>query len=178
MSRISQLTKESAPTAIKPIFDMMQKKMGRVPNIFLNMGNSAETLQAYLSLSELTQKSSIPEQLREKIALVIAEVNGCNYCLSAHSAIAKSMGLQDLEILSARRGSAEDNKSYAILNFVKKVVEKKGAVTADEVKKLKEKGVSDKELCELMLIITLNIFTNYFNNIVDPAIDFPLAPKL
>lgn len=178
MSRIHPLQKEMAPGNIKPVFEQMEKNMGMVPNIFLNMANSAEALQGYLKLSELSEKTSLSKSLREQIALVIAESNHCHYCLSAHSVLAKTAGLIDQEIMNARKGQAKNAKDQAILAFVKSVIEKRGNVSDKEIQSLKSQGVSDKELCEIMLVLALNTYTNYFNKVMNTEVDFPAAPKL
>ena len=178
MNRVIPLVKEKAPSNIKPVFDQMEKNMGMVPNIFLSMANSPEALQGFLKLSEQIEKTSLSKSLREQLALVIAESNHCNYCLSAHSVIAKTAGLIDEEILNARKGHAKNAKDQAILSFARSVIDKKGNVSDNEVQALKSQGVTDKELCEIVLVIALNIYTNYFNKIINTTVDFPMAPKL
>ncbi len=178
MSRVKPVSVDAAPLQIKPIFEQFKKKMGRVPNIFLNMGNSLPTLNAFVALSELADKTSLSPEIKTKLALTVAQTNHCNYCLSAHSAIAKSIGLQEQDILNARKAEAEEMKTQAILKFAKAVVEKRGEVSDQEMSSLKTAGATDQEICEIVLVITLNTFTNYFNNVVKTDIDFPLASKL
>jgi uncharacterized peroxidase-related enzyme len=178
MERIASVTKEKAMPEVREIYQNIEKKLGRIPNIFLNMGNSPAVLQGFFALSDAADKTSLSPKLREQIALVVSQTNDCNYCLSAHSAIAKSTGLNEESILQARRGEAQDLKTQAILRFAKAIVDKKGHLSSSEVEKLKDAGVSDRELVEIILVINLTIFTNYFNHITDPKIDFPIAPEL
>lgn len=178
MSRVDTLPKEKASPAVKDLYQSIEKKMGKVPNILLTMGHSPAVLKGYLGLSEAVNQTSLNPKLREEISLIVSQSNQCNYCLSAHSAIAKMTGLSEKEILDARKGTSQDPKTQAILSFAKTVVEKKGAVSDQDVAALKAKGVTDTELTEIILTITLSIFTNYFNHITDPKIDFPVAAKL
>lgn len=178
MSRIQSVPKEKAQKNVQDIYGAIEKKMGKVPNIFLNMGNSAAVLKGYLGLSEAASQTSLSPKVRELIALAVGQANHCNYCLSAHTAIAHGEKIADQEILLARKGDSQDAKTKAILAFAKTVVEKKGNVTEQDVSTLKKAGVSDTELVEIILVINLNMFTNYFNHITDPKIDFPLAPNL
>ncbi len=46
-----------------------------------------------------------------------------------------------------------------------------------EITALKNAGVDDEEMLEIVLIVSMNIFTNYFNHLTDPVIDFPEAPQ-
>lgn len=178
MNRVQPVTKEKASAAIKPMYDQLEKKMGRIPNIFLNMGNSPQALNAFMVLSDIVDKTSLSQDLKSRLALIVAETNHCNYCLSAHSAIAKSIGLPEQDILNARKAQASDKKTEAVLQFAKSVVQKRGEVSDQEVQLLKMQGITDQEICEIILVITLNNFTNYFNKVVNTEIDFPVAPKL
>lgn len=177
-NRVSPVMEQKAPAQVKQTFDNIQKKLGRVVNMFRNLANSPEALNAYLQWSEFAERTSLPKQLREEIALVVAQANNCNYCLSAHSTTAKLSGLQDQEIISARKGQSQDKKWQAILKFCKSVVDKRGSVSDQEVQELKGFGVSDKELCEIVMVCNLNLFTNYFNKITNTENDFPPAPSI
>lgn len=178
MTRIQSVTKEKAPKNVQDIYAAIEKKMGKVPNIFLNMGNSPAVLKGYLGLSDAASQTSLSPKVRELIALAVGQANNCNYCLSAHTAIAQNEKIADQEILLARKGESNDAKTKAILSFTKTLIEKKGNVGENDVNALKKAGVTDAELAEIILVVTLNLFTNYFNLTTDPKIDFPLAPKL
>jgi uncharacterized peroxidase-related enzyme len=178
MSRINPVNTEKATPKVKEIFKQLESKLGKIPNLFLNMGNSEAVLQGYMNLNEAANHTSFDPKLREQIALIVSQTNNCAYCLSAHSAIAKGLGIQQEDILKAREGQATDPKSQAILKFAKTVVEKKGHVSEQDIATLKAAKVNDKELSEIMMLIILNMFTNYYNHVTDPKIDFPVAPEL
>jgi uncharacterized peroxidase-related enzyme len=178
MARVNAVTPDKADQEVKEIYGQLEKKMGKVFNIFLNMGNSPAVLKSFIALDEAVNQTSLNPKLREQIALVVAQTNQCNYCLSAHTAISKGKGLADQEIIQARHGQAKDPKSQAILKFAKSVVDKKGKVNNQDIASLKAAGINDKELVDIILVIIINIFTNYFNNITDPQIDFALAPEI
>lgn len=178
MSRVKPVSVEEAKGEVKELYHSLQQKMGKVLNIFLHMGNSAATLKGYLSLDDLVQQTSLSPKLREQIALVVGQTNHCQYCLSAHTLLAKEKGLSEQDILKARHGESQTAKNQAILKFAKQVAENRGYVPNQDIASLKAAGVSDTELVEILLVIILNLFTNYFNLITDPPIDFPLAPEL
>ena len=178
MTRIKPIPVEEAKDDVKAIYQNLEKKMGKVLNIFQSMANSPETLKAFLGLNEAAGQTSLSPKLREEIALAVAQANHCQYCLSAHSTHAKAIGMTPQEIISARQAESQDKKNQAILKFVHQVVENRGNVANQDVDGLKTAGVTDKELVEIILSITVNLFTNYFNLITDPKIDFPQAPEL
>lgn len=177
--KVSPVLEKDAKDELLEIYTDIRKNMGgKVPNIFQYMGNSLPVLKAFFALNAALSDTSLSPKLREQIALAVAESNHCHYCLSAHSAIASSQRIEQQEILDARKGIAKDDKTKAILKFVKLVVEKRGQVLPEDVQELKKHNVSDQELAEIALAINANMFTNYFNHIMDTPIDFPLAPKL
>ncbi|WP_068470388.1 carboxymuconolactone decarboxylase family protein [Candidatus Protochlamydia phocaeensis] len=178
MARIKPVQPEEAKNEVKDIYKQIEKKMGRIPNIFLSMGNSATALKAYLSLSEAASHTSLEPKVREQLALTISQTNNCQYCLSAHTMLAKGQGLKDPDIIQARHGESQDPKTQAILKFAKTVVENRAQISNQDIAGLKAAGVNDPEIVDIILLITLNTFTNYFNHIADPKIDFPLAPEL
>lgn len=178
MSRVKPVSPEQASSAVKEIYDGIKKQMGGLPNIFQNMGNSSAVLKGFLGLSDAAAQTSLDPKLREQIALIVGQTNHCNYCLSAHTVLGGKAGLQSDEIMQARRAKSSDSKTQAILKFAQLVVEKRAQVTDQDVKELKAAGVNDAEVGEIVMLIVLNIFTNYFNLVTDTPIDFPKAPEL
>lgn len=178
MTRVKPVSVEEAKGEVKDIYHSLQEKMGKVFNIFQNMGNSPATLNGFLALSGAAEQTSISPKLREQIALIVGQSNHCQYCLSAHTAIAKGQGLSEQEIMKARQGESSNAKDHAILKFAKYIVENRGNVSNQEIASLKAVGVNDTEIVEIVLIVVVNLFTNYFNLVTDPKIDFPLAPDL
>ena len=67
------------------------KQLGMVPNLFRVVANSPAAPEGYLGLSGALTKGSLPAATRERIALAVVEVNGCRYCLSAHSYLGENI---------------------------------------------------------------------------------------
>lgn len=146
----------------KSLFDQVSKKFGRVPNIFRNMANSPAVLKGFLSIEEAGAQTSFSPDFREQIAIAVSQANQCTYCLAAHTALLQSLPKTSL-----------DSKKQAILTFVDVLVKRKGHVSDIEVESLKNTGVSDQELTEIVLLVAISLFSNYFNLVTDPAVDFP-----
>ena len=108
----------------------------------------------------------------------VGEVNHCDYCVSAHSAIGKHAGLSDQEVLDSRRGTSADANVDALLRFARTVVAKQGVVDDADVATVRAAGYGDAEIAEVVAHVALNIFTNYFNNVAETEIDFPEAEEL
>lgn len=178
MARLKPVKPQEAKGELKKTYDQIEKKMGRVPNIFQAMGNFPPIFEAYFGLNKALDKSSLTPETRELISLAVSESNHCGYCLAAHTQIGKSMGAKEEAMIQARGGTSKDPKLSAILTFCKKFTDKKGLVSDADVKELKSHGVSDEEIVEVFLTIMQITFTNYFNHLNDTLVDFPEAIKL
>jgi AhpD family alkylhydroperoxidase len=118
-------------------------------------------------------KGLLPTTLQEQIALAVAESNECDYCLSAHSVLGRGAGLSSEDIVASRDGRASDPKAAAAIEFARAVVERRGAVTDQEIARVRGAGFGSGEIAEIIAHVGLNVFTNYFNRAVQTEIDFP-----
>jgi uncharacterized peroxidase-related enzyme len=177
MSRIpTPPTIEAAPKVAQPFLEAVKKQLGVVPNMFRLISNNPTALESYLDLSGTLNKGTLPAPTRERIALAVAEFNGCNYCLSAHTYLGKNLvKLDDAEITANRNGASTDSKADAAVRFAVKVVRERGHVTEDDVNAVKSAGYDDAQVIEIILHIALNTWTNYINEVAKTDIDFPLV---
>ncbi|MFG0257873.1 MAG: carboxymuconolactone decarboxylase family protein [Phycisphaerales bacterium JB043] len=173
MPRLTQIDPQTAQGKGKELLDAVKSKLGIVPNMTRAMANSPSVLEGYLGLSGAVASGVLTPQLREKIALRSAQVNGCGYCLAAHTAIGKSVKLQDNEITDARQGVSTDATDSAAIAFADAIIEKRGAVSDEDVQAVRDAGFGDGEIAEIISNVVLNIFTNYFNRAAQTDVDFP-----
>ena len=178
MSRIPQINPQSATGKAKELLDAVQGKLGLVPNMTRAMANSPAVLDGYLSLSGALSKGALSAKSREQIALAVAQANECEYCLAAHSAIGKMVGLSVDQILDSRRGTSVDPKTDAIIQFARQVVDQRGLVSDANIAQVRAAGLDDGAIAEIVANVALNIFTNYFNHVAETEIDFPRAEAL
>ncbi len=181
MQNITAVNYETSEGKAKQLLDGVNAKLGFVPKMMATMATSPAVLEGYLNFSGALG-SSLNAKLREQIALTVAEINGCRYCASAHSAIGKMVGLDDHAVEESRRAFSHNAKTDAALKFVKALVISRGKVSEDDFRAAAAAGYSGKEIAEIVANVALNIFTNYFNEtaktVVDfPAIEFPLASQ-
>lgn len=131
MSRIpTPASIEMAPAASQPLLQAVNKQLGSVPNLFRLTANSPAALEGYLGMMGALSKGKLPAATRERIALAVAEVNGCSYCLSAHTYLGKNLAkLDDAEITANRNGSSNDPKAAAAVRFAGQVARLRGHVS-------------------------------------------------
>ncbi len=171
MQRLPAVQPESGKA--QELLHGVQANLGMTPNLMRTMANSPAVLEAYLGLGNALGKGSLPPKLREQIALTVSELNGCHYCLSAHSALGKMVGLGEEEIADSRRGVSPDRKTEAALQFARKVVTERGWVSDDDLAFLRTAGTTDAEIAEVVAHVAVNTFSNYFNHVAGTEVDFP-----
>lgn len=178
MSRLNQIAPESATGNAKELLDAVKGKLGLVPNMTRAMANAPAVLNGYLQLSGALGQGTLPAKTREQIALAVAQANGCDYCLAAHTAIGKMTGLTADQIRDSRHGTAVDPKDDAIVRFARKLVDTQGRVSDGDLRAVRNAGYTDGAIAEIVAHVALNVFTNYFNLVADTDIDFPKAEPL
>ncbi len=172
-SRLQPVDPTTATGKTKEVLDGVQQKMGKVPNIFKLMANSPSAVQGYLNFAGALAQGVLSQKLREQIAITVAEVNSCEYCLSAHTAIGKAIGMTDEELEKARQQNADDPRANAALTFVHLLLLRRGDIPDAAFDNLRQAGFSDAEIAEIIAVTGLNIFTNYFNIAAKTELDFP-----
>ena len=178
MERINSINPQEATGITKVLFDDVQKKLGMTPSMMRSMAQSPAVLEGYLNFSGALAGGELSVKFREQIALVVGECNGCIYCLSAHSAMGQIAGMSQEEILDSRRGESCESKSRVALGFTRKLVKEHGHVTDNDLTKIRMAGFSEGAIAEVVANVALNLFTNYFNLVAEPRVDFPAVPSL
>ncbi|MBL8359083.1 MAG: carboxymuconolactone decarboxylase family protein [Rubrivivax sp.] len=170
---------DAAPAAARPHLEAVHAQIGSVPNLFRLVANSPAALEGYLGMSGALAKGRLPAQTRERIALAVAEINDCGYCLSAHGYMGKHLAkLSDAEIAANRHGGSLDPKADAAVRFAAKVVLERGHVSDADVQAVRMAGYDDGQIIEIVQHVALNTWTNYVNSVAQTEIDFPVAQAL
>lgn len=173
MSRLKAIEPTTSSGKTGELLDAVKGKFGMVPNLMRVMANSTAVLEGYLGLSGALGTGTLDLQIREQIALMTAQANHCDYCLSAHTAIGKLVGLEEQEIIASREGRGPTARATAALTFAKQVLDSKGHVSDENVQTVRKAGFSDAQIAEIIAHVALNVFTNYFNSAMQVDIDFP-----
>jgi uncharacterized peroxidase-related enzyme len=177
MSRIpTPASIDDAPPAARPQLEAVKKMLGSVPNLFRMVANSPAALEGYVGLLGALSKGSLPAATHERIALAIAETNGCDYCLSAHAWLGQNVAkLDDAEMAANRRGASLDPRADAAVRFARQVVERRGHVNDAELRAVREAGYDDAQIIEIVQHVALNTWTNYVNSVAQTVVDFPVV---
>jgi uncharacterized peroxidase-related enzyme len=175
VSRIAIPAREDAPATSQSLFDAVEKQLGVVPNLFRLVGLSPAALEGYLGLNGALGRT-LDAKTRERIALAVAQANGCDYCLSAHTYLGLNLSkIDETEIALNRNGHSGDAKADAALVFARKVLDTRGRVSDADLAAVRLAGFSDAQVIEIVVSVAVNVLTNYVNNVAQTDIDFPVV---
>ncbi len=177
MSRIpTPASIDTAPEASRPLLEAVNAQLGLVPNLFRIVSNSPAALEGYLGLNGALAKGALDNRTRERLALAVAQANGCDYCLSAHSYLAANLAkLSQDEIDTNRRGGSTDAQADAAVKLAVKLVAARGRVSHADISAVRDAGYSEGQVVEIIAHVALNTLTNYINEALGTFIDFPVV---
>jgi uncharacterized peroxidase-related enzyme len=173
MSRITTIDPASANPEQKALFDAIRGQLGMVPNFLKVFANSPAALRAFLGLHGIASEGALDAPTRERIALALAQQNGCEYCVSAHTAIGRKAGLSGSEITANRAGTSEDARAAVAVKLARSLAAHSGEVTTAELVEARDAGYSDAEIVEIITHVGLNLLTNILGKASRVEIDFP-----
>lgn len=177
MTSFTVPTKDQVSPANQAIFDNLQKQLGFVPNLYATFAHSDTALSNYLAFQGA--KSSLKAKEKEVVNLIVSQINGCDYCLAAHTTIGKMNGFTDEQIVELRGGSASfDSKLDALVKFAQDTTLNQGRPQASAVENLFAAGYDKGNLVDIINVIGDKIISNYLNNVTQIPVDFPAAPAL
>lgn len=174
MPRISPIY-GSTDATVTAVLDDMKTRMGKAPNAMATLAQSPAAFNGYHALKKALMRGRLTSRQREIVALVTAQENACQYCLSGHTQAAAAVGLDATGILNARAGKSDNKLDNAIATFAMKVIQQRGLVGDSDLVVAREDGVDDSLMVEIVANIALNTLTNYNNRLADTEIDYPVV---
>jgi uncharacterized peroxidase-related enzyme len=177
MTTFTVPTRDDVSPANQALLDALKGQLGFVPNLYATLAHSENALATYLALQ--SAKSSINAKSREVVNLVVSQVNTCEYCLAAHTALGKMNGFTDAQIIEIRRGSASfDAKLDALARLTRSIAVNRGQADQSLVAAFFAAGWTKENLVDVIVTIGDKIVTNYLHSTTKVPVDFPAAPVL
>ena len=176
MPRVPQLTTDQPGLDAdqRELLEQTAAQLGKVPNLYATIANGPAALRGYLALREALGNGVLDARTREKLALLIAQVNGCSYCVAAHTLRgARMFKMSAQQLLDTRQAHDSDPHTEAVLHIARAVLRAGGRVDDTVIERARNAGVTDAELMEIVGHIALNVFSNYANHLAQPELDFP-----
>jgi len=178
MSKLTMIEPEAAEGKAKILLESVRQSMPAIPNIAKAMAVAPAVLEAYLSMNEALADGALDTTLAQQLALAVAEACQSPYCLSAHTYIARSLGVDGEELAKNRRARSSDAKVEAALRFARIVLAGRGAVTEDDFRQVRAAGYSDEQAAEIVAHVAMNVLTSCFANVAQTPLDFPAVEPL
>lgn len=177
MNTFNVPTREQVSATNQGIFDTLEKSVGFVPNLYATYAHSETALENYLNFANA--KTSLTAKEKEVVNLAVSQVNECQYCLAAHTAIAGMNGFTPSQILEIRAGEASfDSKYNALAQLAKNITENRGSASEAAVKNFMEAGYTKGNLVDAIVLVGEKTISNYIHNTTQVPVDFPAAPAL
>ncbi|WP_299766244.1 carboxymuconolactone decarboxylase family protein [uncultured Dokdonia sp.] len=177
MSTFNVPTKDQVNDTNKAIFEKLEGMLGFVPNLYATYAHSDNALSNYLTFANAP--TSLKAKEKEVVNLAVSEVNECNYCLSAHTAIGKMNGFTDEQILELRAGNASfDTKLDSLAKLAKNITENRGRAEEAVVNNFLNAGWTNENLIDTIVLVGEKTISNYIHNTTQVPIDFPVAQPL
>ncbi|MCF5702027.1 carboxymuconolactone decarboxylase family protein [Pseudomonas syringae] len=168
MSRINTISLDTTTDATRTVLEGVKKKIGFLPNLFATLATSPVALDTYVQASAILGKTSLSAQQKEAVYLATSQVNGCDYCLAAHTLFAGKSGLSAQDIVAARQGELN---AYAAL--ARQLTESRGHLSDTQIAAARAAGIDDVKIIEVIALVAVQTLTNYLNNTALTDIDFP-----
>jgi uncharacterized peroxidase-related enzyme len=172
MSRIALVTPSAAEGKAAGLLEQIHGAFGATPNMFRAVANSPAALQSLWGAFGALGGGTLGARLGEQIAVAIADRNGCEYCLAAHTALGRKAGVGADQMAAAQAGQSNDPKTAAALAFALAVVERRAHIGEADVQAVRDAGFDDGQIVEIMAHVALNLFTNYVNVAFAVPVDF------
>jgi AhpD family alkylhydroperoxidase len=175
MQSIQSIPSDTAFGPTRRLFDNVKSEQGVVSNMLRTMAQSPDVVEGYLEFRRALEGGKLAPEIRERIALAVAQANHNEYSLAQHVWQGERAGLTEREIQQSRDGAATDPKAATALKFVRSLAMRDSDCTVED---LRTAGYSDAEIVEMIAQVALNEFENYFNMVVETDLDYPRAGML
>ncbi|UQN08151.1 carboxymuconolactone decarboxylase family protein [Deinococcus sp. QL22] len=167
-----QLLQDNVSDDRQLLLNEVHAAFGATPNMFRAVANSSAALRSMWGAFGALGQGKLEGKLGEQIAVAIANINNCEYCLAAHTALGRKAGATGAEMEAAQIGESSDPRTAAALQFAVKLVRDRAQITDEDVSEMRAVGFDDEAIVEIIAHVALNLFTNYVNVALDVPVDF------
>jgi uncharacterized peroxidase-related enzyme len=165
MTWIKTINENEANTELHKIYETLKKKRGKVANILKIQSLLPQTMQDHMQLYThiMFNKSSLPRELKELMAVVVSKLNNCSYCIN-HHAEALNYYWKDKNKINDLIHSLDYTilplKHQAILRYAEKLTMHPDKVEQTDIMNLRTHSLNDTEILEIALIVSYFNFVN------------------
>lgn len=177
MSVFTLHTVDTAPTDSKSMMEQSIQDYGMLPGLYQVMASSPELLASYFKLHEMFEQTSLSVEERTVVWMTINVENRCHYCVPAHTAIAKSQGVDEVIINALRQERPlEDQRLEALRQFTLALVRKNGNPSPSEIQAFLNAGFEPRAILDALVGLAQKVLSNYTNHLADTPLDEVFKP--
>jgi len=167
----------TAPEGSRETLNKVESAFGFIPNLMKVLAGAPPLLEAYLAISELFNQTSLDMTERQVVLLATNVENRCDYCVAAHTVIARMQKVPSdvLEALREDRPIA-DGKLEALRRFTAETVRTRGWPSEAARKRFLDAGYTSQHALEVILGVGLKTLANYTNHLANTPLDDAFAP--
>lgn len=173
-------TLNTAPAGALPILEAANKGLGFIPNLYAHLAEAPNALSAYKQLGALLEQSALTPEEQQIVLISTSIENRCEYCVAAHSFLARNLVKVDSQRVDALRGQSclQDQKLNALVAFTHAVVRERGWVAGgQELRDFYAAGYTQQNALEVVLGVTMKTLSNYTNHLTDTPLDAAFASE-
>jgi uncharacterized peroxidase-related enzyme len=152
----------------------LARKNGFVANMFGVMAEAPTLLRAYLMLGRLFEETSLTPIERQVVALTVSATNGCEYCVAAHTVIARME--PDAVVRALRVGTTlSDPQLESLRRFTAALVLTRGRPAAEDLTAFVSAGYGEAHVLEVILGVGMKTMSNYTHHLAHTPVDAAFA---
>ena len=163
---------DSAPDGSKALLATAAQRMGAIPNLYGVLAEAPIAVEAYDALGGLLMQSSFTPTQRHVAWFTIIAYHNCEYCMAAHTFLAKGEKVAEDVIETARAmGSYVDPKLEALRVFTLALTENRGWSSPEQLADFLAAGFTKQNVLEIVVVIAHKVLSNYTNHVVATPVD-------
>lgn len=168
---VHQVLDEEAQGKAKELFEQMKQNTGKVPKWMRVMANCDDILIGFFAMFKATMDNApLDRILKWKLALIISDLNKCEFCVSVAKQQLKGFGLSEAEMEQIENLQLNSREKLAV-EYGKAATEHAFNIDPDILQRVKSE-FSDPEIVELASVVGLFNFINRFNDALGVLPDF------
>jgi len=176
MPRISVVEKNEVSEDVQEIFTEIESAFGKVPNLFKAYSHFPTLLKAnWDKVKALMMQGNLSRKTKEAIAVLVSKDNSCSYCVAAHTAALRSIGVTGKEIEMIENDIEKSDfteKERKLITFARKANKDPNRITDEEFEGLKKTGATEPEIVEALGVMELFTAFNKFLDSLNVEVDF------
>lgn len=174
MSRFEQIKDATGNSELEGLYQEMAEYGWATPdgvpvNWLTSQAERPDILEATWGFARGTlMQGQLPPTVKQMIAMVIAKQNDCRYCEVSHTYALEALGVPQNVIQSCASDpdlTEVPPPQRAMMRVALKANSDPKSVTDDDIQSLRDQGLSDGEIIEVLMVAAFAIFGDFWADV-------------